>query len=60
MRNPTDFALRQEYERFKDLGDKLVEIGGRLNWESFIPDLEASTGTIPNAAGFNRNPQWKV
>jgi len=41
MRNPTDFALRQEYERVKDLGDKLVDIGGRLNWESFIPDLEA-------------------
>jgi hypothetical protein len=32
MRNLTDFALRLEYERVKDLGDKLVDIGGRLNW----------------------------
>lgn len=30
MRNLTDFALRLEYERVKDLGDKLVDIGGRL------------------------------
>jgi len=41
MRNLTDFALRLEYERVKDLGDKLVDIGGRLNWESFRPMLEA-------------------
>ena len=32
MRNLTDFALRLEYERVKDLGDKLVDIGGRLKW----------------------------
>src|SRR5512137_2529719 len=41
MRNLTDFALRLEYERVKDLGDKLVDIGCRLNWESFRPTLEA-------------------
>ena len=41
MRNLTDFALRLEYQRVKDLGDKLVDIGGRLNWESFRPTLEA-------------------
>ena len=41
MRNLTDFALRLEYERVKDLGDKLVDIGGRLNWESFRSPLEA-------------------
>ena len=40
MRNLTDFALRQEYERVKELGDKLVETGGRINWESFRPILE--------------------
>jgi len=40
MRNLTDLALLQEYERVKDLGDKLVDIGGRLNWESFRPTLE--------------------
>jgi len=34
-------ALRLEYERVKDLGDKLFDIGGRLNWESFRPALEA-------------------
>ncbi|MBK7386974.1 MAG: hypothetical protein IPI63_09765 [Methanothrix sp.] len=27
MRNFTDFALRLEYERVKDLGDKLVTTG---------------------------------
>ena len=41
MRNLTDFAFRLEYERVKDLGDKLVHIGGRLNRESFRPTLEA-------------------
>ena len=43
MRNLTDFPLRleYEYERVKDLGDKLVDIGGRLNWESFRPTLES-------------------
>ena len=40
MKNLTDFALRQEYERVKELGDKLVETGSRINWESFRPILE--------------------
>jgi IS5 family transposase len=40
MRSLTDFAIRQEYERIKDLGDKLVEIGNRMNWECFRPKLE--------------------
>jgi IS5 family transposase len=40
MRNLTDFALRLEYERVKELGDKLVENGSRINWESFRPKLE--------------------
>ncbi len=40
MRNLTDFAIQQEYERIKELGDKLVETGNRMNWESFRPKLE--------------------
>jgi IS5 family transposase len=40
MRNLTDFAIHQEYERVKELGDKLVETGNRMNWESFRPKLE--------------------
>jgi IS5 family transposase len=40
MRNLTDFAIRQEYERIKELGDKLVEIGNRINWENFRPKLD--------------------
>ncbi len=40
MRNLTDFAILQEYERIKELGDKLVEIGNRINWEGFRPKLE--------------------
>lgn len=35
MRNFTDFAILHEYERIKKLGDKLVEIGGRIDWEGF-------------------------
>jgi len=27
----------KEYERIKKLGDKLVEIGSRINWEGFRP-----------------------
>jgi len=41
MRNLTDFAFRLEYERVKDLGDKLVDIGGRLNGKASDPTLEA-------------------
>jgi IS5 family transposase len=41
MRNLTDFAILQEYERVKELGDKLVETGSRIKWESFRPKLEA-------------------
>ena len=35
------FAWNTKYERDKDLGDKLVDIGGRPNWESFRPTLES-------------------
>jgi len=41
MRNLTDFAILQEYERVKELGDKLVENGSRIKWESLRPMLEA-------------------
>ena len=41
MRNLTDFAIRHEYERIKELGDRLVEIGDRIDWEGFRPKLEA-------------------
>jgi IS5 family transposase len=41
MRNLTDFAIRQEYERIKELGDRLVETGNKMNWEGFRPKLEA-------------------
>lgn len=41
MRTLTDFAILQEYQRVKELGDKLVENGSRINWESFRPRLEA-------------------
>jgi len=41
MRNLTDFALREEYERVRERGDKLVDIGSRINWERFRPSLES-------------------
>jgi IS5 family transposase len=40
MKNLTDFAISQEYERIKELGDKLVEVGNRVNWEAFRPIVE--------------------
>ena len=50
MRNLTDFAFRLEYERIKDLGDTLIDIGGRLNGKASDPRLKLCTETIPNAA----------
>jgi transposase, IS5 family len=41
MRNFTDFAISREYERIKELGDRLVEIGNKMNWEGFRLKLEA-------------------
>ena len=40
MRNLTDFAIKQEYERVKELGDKLVDVGNRIDWEAYRPKLE--------------------
>ena len=40
MRNLTDFAILHEYERIKKLGDKLVEIGGRIDWDGFRQKLD--------------------
>jgi hypothetical protein len=55
MRNLTDFAISQDYERIKELGDKLVEIGNRINWENFRPKLDVLLNnfysiTIPSVA----------
>ena len=33
MRSLTDFAIRQECKRIKELGDKLVDIGNKISWE---------------------------
>jgi transposase, IS5 family len=41
VRNLTDFAILQEYERIKKLGDKFVVMGSRINWEGFRQKLEA-------------------
>ena len=40
MRNLTDFVIRHEYERIKKLGNRLVEIGNRINWDDFRPKLD--------------------
>ena len=34
MRTLTDFAIKQEYKRVRELGDQLVEVGNRINWEA--------------------------
>ena len=41
MRNLTDFPFAWNTNGSKILEYKLVDIGGRLNWESFRPTLEA-------------------
>ena len=54
MRTLTDFAIRHEYERIKELGDRLVEIGNRINWDDFRPKLDilfcinTERGGLPN------------
>ena len=40
MSNLTNFVIRHEYERIKELGDRLVEIGNRINWDDFRPKLD--------------------
>jgi len=40
MRNLADFAIYHEYERVKELGDRLVEIWNRINWDDFRPKLD--------------------
>jgi transposase, IS5 family len=40
MRNLTDFAIRHEYERIKELGGRLIKIGNRINWDDFRPKLD--------------------
>ena len=35
-----DFAISEEYERVKRLGDKLSEINSLINWEAFRPTVE--------------------
>ncbi len=37
MRNLTDFAIRHEYERIKQLGDRFVEIENGISWNDFRP-----------------------
>jgi IS5 family transposase len=39
MRTFIDFAIREEYEKIKDRGYKLVELGDLLNWDAFRPIL---------------------
>jgi hypothetical protein len=40
MRNLTDFAIRHEYERIKELRDRLVKIGNKINWDDFRLKLD--------------------
>jgi len=39
MRTLSDFAIRQEYEKVRELGDKLVGMGESMNWKAFRPFL---------------------
>ena len=40
MRNLTDFAIRHEHERIKDLRDRLIEIRNRINRDDFRPKID--------------------
>ena len=35
MKSLIDFALNEEYERVKQLGDRLMEIESVIDWEAF-------------------------
>jgi IS5 family transposase len=35
MKSIIDFALNEEYERVKQLGDRLMEIESVIDWRSF-------------------------
>ena len=35
MKSIIDFALNEEYERVKQLGDRLMEIGSVIDWGAF-------------------------
>jgi transposase, IS5 family len=39
MINLTNFAIRHEYEQIKELRDRLVGIGNKINWDDFRPKL---------------------
>jgi transposase, IS5 family len=41
MRDLTDFAIRHGCERIKKLGNGLVEIGNRINWDCLRPKFDA-------------------
>lgn len=53
VRTFSDFALRQEYERVRELGDKLVSIGNSIDWEGFRP---ICSGLYKNNKGFGGRP----
>lgn len=40
MRTLIDFAIRHEYKRVEERGDKLVAIGRMIDWDGFRPILE--------------------
>jgi hypothetical protein len=35
MKSLIDFALNEEYERVRQLGDRLMEIESVIDWEAF-------------------------
>lgn len=53
MRTFSDFALRQEYERVRELGDKLVSIGNSIDWDGFRPIF---SDLYKNNKGFGGRP----
>jgi IS5 family transposase len=54
MKSLTDFALNEEYERVKRLGDRLANIESLIDWGAFRPivgamyDNKSARGGRPN------------
>ncbi len=55
MSSLVDFALNEEYKRLESAGDKLAEIGSRIDWKPFssmlgsMSDNETDSGDMPEA-----------
>lgn len=46
MRSLADFAIQQEYERIRELGDKLVRIGNIARCQRLMAEMERFRASV--------------